>query len=139
MSIARIFVLAYCCLATQVWAQNVDSLTDVAQSMEPSIEKVDYLCKYSDELQISHNLIAKSFGENALFLAKQLDYTEGIIKANFQIGQAYYRSSDYDKALPYFLASLELSETQQFTYWISNNYCSIGLISNHRGEHDHSE
>jgi len=98
----------------------VDRLGDVAWCLE-------YLVKFEEALEIY---------EEALAIAKKMEYYPGIIDISSNIGSIYYKTAKYDKALKMFNNVLETEKKHNLIENISTSYNNIGMIYDAWKQHE---
>ncbi len=111
-------------------AQNkrvVDSLRLALQTAQ-GVQKVHILNDLCWEYRTSDHDKAIEYGLQALGLAEQLGYTNGMARSLNALGLVYRRRGNYPQALEYHLKSLKISEEIHDTLRTGASLNNIGLL-----------
>lgn len=106
----KCFGLIFLFFSTLVSAQKTDGLQQMLSALKNSkadTSKVNQLNKISLYYNQTDTSKAVSYAKQALRLARELQWKEGIAKAHFELGIIYNSHFDFDRALVYFQESLK--------------------------------
>jgi len=116
--------------------QNTDSLLAVLNKQKNDSNKVNTLNALSKQFLQAKNITdAKKYAEDALSLAEQIDFKNGIVNADVSIGNiynrqgaTYYYEGNYPEALKNYLAALKIYEKNEVKRETANALRNIGLL-----------
>jgi class 3 adenylate cyclase/tetratricopeptide (TPR) repeat protein len=112
----------------------IDSLMAELPSRGNDSNKVVLL----DELSTRYSLInpdeGLKYGNQALKLATDLGWNQGIALSNTAVGMNYQKKSDYETALEYLLKALKINETFGYKSALANVNMQIGVNYKLRGD-----
>ncbi|MGB5229629.1 MAG: adenylate/guanylate cyclase domain-containing protein [Eudoraea sp.] len=114
-----------------LWGQNaqIDSLKNIVQTGQQDTSKVAALNALSSELIQNDELDqAKSYADQAITLADQLDFKKGKAYALKNKGLAEYYQSNYKEVLNNWTQSLKTFEVIQDTLGIANLALNLGVV-----------
>lgn len=74
-----------------------------------------------------------SFGEQALLLAKEINYKEGLYNANMNIGVGHLNLSNYKEALTHFYDARNLAHEINDTTFLAKSTYFLGTVNNYLG------
>jgi signal transduction histidine kinase/uncharacterized protein HemY len=110
------------------YSQSVESLKESLKSAVSDTAKINILNKIATKYFYSDPKAGLRYGENALKLAKKINWKLGIAVANDNIGICQWVLSDYPKAISNFYSSLKNYEELKNENGISGVYNNLGLI-----------
>lgn len=114
-------------------AQALDSLHRAVETSEGQ-EKVKALNFLLNAYVHSDPAKARVYGEEALALAREIDYEYGISASLNNMGITYEYEANYEAALDLYLQSLKLDEARKETASIANTLNNIGIIYHQLGQ-----
>lgn len=82
-----------------------------------------YYYQHDDSIYAQNNLLLKIY-----LLARQINYTKGIIEVSFRLGQNYNFQSNVSKAIEYYYLSLKKSESNKNLDYVARAKMGIGLV-----------
>ncbi len=115
---------------------KTESLDSILRNIKNPNEKVDLIIAFLEkpENQYLENNI--DIANRAYQIAQQNDYALGKVRAMLKLGNSYFRSSNYKKAMEYAQKSKEMSEDLNFENELATSYSLIGTIYNELGDYD---
>ena len=119
---------------------KTDSLDMVLSKIGNPKQKVDAIIKFlekPDNLYIE-DTIAVKIANRAFEIAQQTNYTRGKVNAMIKLGNCYFRSSNYKKAMEFAQKSKEMAEDLNFDLELGNSLSLIGVIYSELGNFDYS-
>lgn len=109
--------------------KNIDSLLTLLKIYKVDTNRVIHLYQLAYEYQsVGENEKGLIYGDEALELARQLDFKKGIAQANNNLGSIYLEQSDYPHALDYFLKALKTDEVLKNKKGIATRLGNIGAV-----------
>ncbi len=130
------FLMLLCCWYKNIYAQNkkIDSLLVILKSAKEDTNKVNSLNELSERLWRTDNSSqGMKYAEEALLLAKRLDFERGIIWAYQNIGMHYQYKGNYPQALNNFLNALKIAESLKDKKEITDCYLWLGSAYRSQG------
>jgi len=121
------------------FAQNhaiIDSLLKELITAQEDTSKVKILYKLCDEYSSNAIDTAHKYCEQALKLAKQLNFQDGIAKSLHLIGTVYFYQSDYEKSEEYYRQSLIVYEQIGEKNPVGRILGNIGLVYMNQGNYE---
>ncbi|WP_299465194.1 tetratricopeptide repeat protein [uncultured Microscilla sp.] len=123
------------CLTLQAQNAKIDSLRSLLAASKPDTQRVNLLIALGKaHIRISSDTV-KKLGEQALHLARELEFQQGIGAAINNIGISYYFKSDYSKAIEQYHKALEIFQAINNLRGISSIYNNLGIIQRRQGNH----
>ena len=107
---------------------DIDSLKCVLKEAISNSKRVDALNQIGYEYWIIAPAQSEKYGEEALQLAREINYLPGIAFARRVIGVSHWALGNYELALYYLLEGLKNYEELQDTLGISNVLMNTGLV-----------
>src|ERR1700689_1766840 len=104
----------------------VDSLNIVLKNAKEDTERVNILLQMGDDAVDSNTFL--QLYQQALYLAKKINYVKGETRAGTSIGNYYWNISNYPEALGYYLQSLKICEQFDYKRGLSANLGDIGNL-----------
>jgi signal transduction histidine kinase len=89
---------------------------------------VDSLAVIAEDVRTQNSRLSYHLANEALTLAQQLDYEEGIASANNLVGLKYFDFGEYDTAMKHFLISIEIDTNLDRTVNLSEYLNNIALV-----------
>lgn len=120
----------------QTIQQQLDSSIAALHGAKEDTNKVLLLCGISVNYFQTDPEKGKEYGEQALKLATELDYTYGIVKSNNVIARCYAIQNKYPEALKYFHAALVTAEKLNRPLVTATLLISLGAIYTDNKEYD---
>jgi serine phosphatase RsbU (regulator of sigma subunit) len=99
-------------------------------------EKVDVLELLTESYANSQPVKARNYAQQALDLARELDYEKGEANALKSIGSIYQLQSNYSQALEYFLNALRIYEKLKDEAGTANTLNNIGIVYQSQRKYD---
>jgi len=114
------------------------SLDSLLRTVKKPTAKVDLIIEFlkKPENQFLSNSV--EYANRAYQIAFQTNYVNGQINAMILLGNYYFRTSDYKKAMEYAQKSLEMSEDLNLDKEIANSLSLKGIIYTELGDNDKS-
>lgn len=131
------FVLIINCVSF-LFAQtnrNIDSIVKLIKSETNDTMLVRHYYKLCWEYTTVNPTKAKENGLKALELATKINYKRGIAASLNNIGNIYYYSDDYGKAIEYYLKSYKVREKIGDKRGMSDNLNNIGVLYQSKGNY----
>ncbi len=137
------FLLLFLLIANLVFAQKqqVDSIRQVLEKYE----KKQQYASDTNYLNLLNELAYKLYtinpdttillGQKSLALCKTADYEKGAVEAMRNIGISYYLKGDYNQALSYYFAALEIAEKIRYKKGVGRLYNNIASIYSNQGKY----
>ncbi|MES2397473.1 MAG: sensor histidine kinase [Bacteroidota bacterium] len=134
-----LIILCLCCkVPFQLYATNqIDSLLKQYKYAQDDTNKINLsntLCK--EYRNVGKYDTAIYYGNNALQLAKKLNYFYGIANSYNNIGIIYDYQSNYSQALENHFASLKIRKETDDKKGMGDSYCNIGLAYSAQDKYD---
>ena len=121
-----IFIFFYSFVFPQ---SRIDTLrTELNENEESSVQRIDLLNQLGYEYWIVNANKSIIHGLEALTLANELNYEEGLAMANRVIGVAYWAQGVLDKALKYLTEAEMLYMGQKDEVGLANTIMNIGMV-----------
>lgn len=98
------------CEAQRSDQAKIDSMINLLTSAKDDTNKVKLLTEISYSYPYTNPNAGIQYGNEAMQLAKKLNWIEGIASANYAIGGNYINKADYANALKYDYESLKIYE-----------------------------
>ncbi|MEI6750650.1 MAG: tetratricopeptide repeat protein [Bacteroidota bacterium] len=139
-----LFFLIQSILCSQMIAAQdmtkTDSLDAALKKIKNPNKKVDAILEFLEkpDNQYAEDSIGISLAQRALVIAQQINYAKGKINVMLKLGNYYFRSSDYKKAMEFAQKSKELAEDLNYDQELANSYSLIGIIYSELGDFDNS-
>ena len=139
-----LFFLIQSIICSQIVAaqglSKTDSLDSALKKIKNPNDKVDAILEFLEkpDNQYAEDSIGISLAQRALVIAQQINYTEGKVNALLKLGNYYFRSSDYKKAMEFAQKSKELAEDLNFDKKLANSFSLIGTIYSELDDYDNS-
>ncbi len=137
-------LMILCILCSQWIAANgvirYDSLNSVLRSIKNPKDKVDIILKFLEksENQYLEDTIGIKLANRAYEISLQTNYSLGKVNCMLKLGNYFFRSSDYKKAMEFAQRSKELSEDLSYDKELANSYNLIGIIYSELSAFDNS-
>jgi len=141
--IQRVLVIL-CFLCSQLLAANgiirTDSLYAALSAIKNPNAKVDAILSFLEkqENQYLDDSLVINLANRASEISKQNNYPAGSIKSMLKLGNCYFRSSEYLKAMEFAQKAKELAEDLSYEKDLANTYNLIGIIYSELGAFDNS-
>lgn len=114
-----------------------ETLKDLSESEKDKKLKTEALYQigniYKDKEEYDR---ARDNYNKSLNISNELDYTEGIARANMGLGYIHWREGDLEKAVDNYETAIEKSQEVGNEYIRSNSNVEIGNVYAHKGESD---
>jgi tetratricopeptide (TPR) repeat protein len=136
MKITKILKYVILIYVTTSFAQNntIDSLIRIL----PNLKDTNKVIVLSDLCWMYRSLdreIAKKYGNQALELAKKINYKKGYAQALNDLGILFYDEKEYAKALNLYNEALKIREELRDTNGIAALYNKIGIVHQQKGDY----
>jgi two-component system, sensor histidine kinase and response regulator len=127
------FFSLICLVAVGVSAQQtkIDSLELVLKNIKSNTDKVNVLCKLSENYLLHQPSKAKHYAEEALSLAIEIDYPIGEILALNHLGDYEFRQGNYAQSIQFASKSLHQAEAINDSASIAKSYRVLGNTNNY--------
>ncbi len=106
----------------------INKLLKDVETLSDDTSKVKALNSISYQYRENNNILAVSYGETALALAKKLNYNEGLWYANNNLGEAKRYLGKSAEAIEYHQAALNIAEKNNFKILIGHSYNNLAII-----------
>jgi len=131
-----LLMLPFCCFGQKEGQSMVDSILKVLPTTKQDTQRVSLL----NDLSYSYHYInpekGLKYGQEALQLAKKLNWANGIGKAYKNIGNNYSVNSDFKKALSFYEKSLKSGADKKVR---SYTILSIGLVYTYQSNYSKAQ
>jgi tetratricopeptide (TPR) repeat protein len=114
---------------------NIDSML---RTIPETSQKVDFITDYLEPPENQYLENAENLANRAFEIAKQTNYVPGMINSMVILGNCYYRTSDYKKAMDMAQKAMEMSEDMNYDKGLAKSLSLIGAIYNALGDYDNS-
>jgi len=133
-----LFLLVFIHLLLPVIGQGqnpiLDSLQAVLKTQAADTNRVNTLNELSWQLKDMGNYdLALKYADDAMLIAKQIDYKKGMATAYSRHGQVYQNQGNYPEALKNHFAALKIKEELGNQQDVANSYINIGNIYYQQG------
>jgi len=115
--------------------ENLDSLLRTVR--DPN-KKVDLILEFLGKPENQYLDNAAGFARRAYLIAQQNNYALGKIQAMIKLGNCYFRSSEYKRAMELAQKSREMAEDLRYDKELANALCLVGTIYSDLDDFDHS-
>ncbi|WP_025665489.1 tetratricopeptide repeat protein [Aquimarina megaterium] len=118
-----------------VFGQNqvkIDSLLQELKTKVSDKEKVDVYNLLADQYTSTDSTKTFNYANQAINLAQQIKYTEGVADAYYQIAWATMLSKKYEKSAKIFQKVVDISQEIQYLKGESNGYNGLGATNYHK-------
>ncbi len=115
--------------------ENLDSLLRMVR--DPN-KKVDLILEFLGKPENQYLDNAAGFARRAYLIAQQNNYALGKIQAMIKLGNCYFRSSEYKRAMELAQKSREMAEDLRYDKELANALCLVGTIYSDLDDFDHS-
>ncbi len=136
--IRKIFILLIIFCANLLLAQtnrNIDSIVRLIKTETNDTLLVRHYYKLCWEYTTVNPTKAKENGLKALELSTKINYKRGIAASLNNIGNIYYYSDDYGKAIEYYFKSYKVREKIGDKRGMSDNLNNIGVLYQSKGNY----
>jgi len=134
-----IFFLFTACF-NYLLAQNkrVDSLKALIDERKGKVDvkQVDLLNQLAKLFERTDTKQARDYCDQALVIAKKIDYKAGIGFSNYVIGKSFYFTGDYKNAIKYYLASVKIYDAINDKKGITITFKNLGACFHHLKDFD---
>ncbi|MCK9422342.1 MAG: tetratricopeptide repeat protein [Bacteroidales bacterium] len=117
---------------------KTDSLDSILRTIKNPNEKVDVILRFLEKPENQYLEYASDFAQRAYIIAQQNNYALGKVRSMIKLGNYYFRSSDYKKAMEYAHKSKEMAEDLNFDKELAYSLNLIGTIFSELDDYDHS-
>ena len=117
---------------------KTDNLDSVLRKITNPKVKVDSILKYLEKPENQYLDNTTELANRALEISQQNNYALGKIMAMIKLGNYYFRSSDYKKAMEFAQKSKEMAEDLNFDKELANSLSLIGTVYSELGDYDNS-
>jgi tetratricopeptide (TPR) repeat protein len=124
----RLFFLLSLLVTHSLFAQKLDSLLMLAKSQRDDTSKVKTLIYITEEYGKQSIQSALPYGMQAIELAKQLGYTEGLMLAHISIGIAYTRANQFNEALAHYTSAIQFAKQLNNQRGLARCYNNMAII-----------
>jgi tetratricopeptide (TPR) repeat protein len=131
-----VFVLFLCGLLSTSDAQKPDSLDNVIKTARADTSRVMAYALLSEITRNPDSSVA--LAEKGLALAKKIKFRKGEAEMLKQLANAYVKTSNYGRALEYFLGAQRLYEDMDDQDGIQNMLRQIGRIYSRQGDRENA-
>lgn len=114
---------------------NIDSML---RTIPETRQKVDFITDYLEPPENQYLENAENLANRAFEIARQTNYVPGMINSMVILGNCYYRTSDYKKAMDMAQKAMEMSEDMNYDKGLAKSLSLIGTIYNALGDYDNS-
>jgi len=138
----RIFLSILFILCAEIAAaqgiNKTESLDSILRNIKDPNEKVDLIIQFLDKPENYYADNAIGIANRAYLIAEQNNYALGKVRAMLKLGNSYFRSSNYKKAMEYAQRSKEMAEDLGFDKELAGSLSLIGTIYTDLGDYDNS-
>ncbi len=133
-----VFALPLASLPEMSWGQEdlLDSLETIASSTTRDTTRVNALTHLAFLVYRTSPEKTKEYGTQALKLAEELSYKEGIAQSNSILGIYYWACGDYQEAFTHQLIALRSFDELGDSTNVANVSLNIGAIYTKQGDYD---
>ncbi len=117
---------------------KTDSLNSAWNKIKNPKEKVDAILQFLEKPENQFLDDTKDYAKRAYDISQQSDYSRGKVNSMIKLGNCYYRSSDYNKAMEFAQKSKEMAEDMNYDKELANSFNLIGVIYSELGDYDNS-
>ncbi|TPN88657.1 tetratricopeptide repeat protein [Aquimarina algicola] len=117
--------------------KKIDSLLKRIESKVSEKEKINLNVLLAKEYSFSDSTKTSIYAKKAIMLAEEIDFSEGIADAYYEIGWSKIEhSAPYREAIKPFELSLKYSEVSNYYSGIINAFNGLGIIHKNVGKYD---
>ncbi|MCX6304055.1 MAG: tetratricopeptide repeat protein [Bacteroidetes bacterium] len=136
-------LLSFLCIISSQAITAQDSikthrLDSALRTIKDSDKKVDLILEFLEKPENQYLVNAVDLANRALVIAQKNNYASGKIRSMIKLGNSYFRSSDYKKAMEFAQKSKEMSEDLNFDKELANSLSLIGTIYSELDDFDNS-
>ena len=117
---------------------STDSLDTALRALKDPDKKVDLILGFLEKPENQYLVNAVGLANRAFVIAQQNNYAIGKIQAMIKLGNCYFRTSDYKKAMELAQKAKEISEDLGYEKELANSLILIGIIYSELGDFDNS-
>lgn len=117
---------------------SLDSLYTALGTLKDPDRKVDLILDFLEKPENQYLVNAVGLASRAFVIAQQNNYVIGKIQAMIKLGNCYFRTSDYKKAMEMAQKAKEIAEDLGFEKELANSLNLIGIIYSELGDFDNS-
>jgi tetratricopeptide (TPR) repeat protein len=134
------FISLFFCSTTDILSQmsNPDSLSRILKSEKIDTNKVRLMWQLADAVYNYNPDTALLLAENALYLAKSINYTEGESRSLGVLANTFMVIGNYPRALELNFEKLQLEEKRDKPRSLSSVLMNIGIIYRFQEEYYHA-
>jgi signal transduction histidine kinase len=132
----KIAIICFIFSSSLYAADSIDSLKQLLLTDRADTTKVIHLNTLCRECQNMGNFTgALQYGNEAIQLAKQLNFKKGIASSYNNFGIIYFQQRVYDKALENFTKALKIREELGYKLDLASSYNNLGLVYWNQGNY----
>ncbi|OJJ23323.1 hypothetical protein BKI52_02900 [marine bacterium AO1-C] len=123
------FLFAGCFNYLLAQNKDIDSLKLVLNERKgkSDTKQVDLLNQIAKLFERIDAKQTRDYCEQALTIARKIDYKAGISRSNHVIGNSYYFTGDYKDAIKYYLASVKIADAINDKRGVTRTYKNLGV------------
>lgn len=106
--------------------KETERLEELLRASKNDTTKVNVLIALAEKYNKESPLKARRFVQDALALANDIKYTEGIIKSADYLGSLYHTQKSYTQAINYYNQALSYKENKKDQVGIADSYNKLG-------------
>ncbi|HQP04965.1 MAG TPA: tetratricopeptide repeat protein [Bacteroidales bacterium] len=114
----------------------IDSLTELSLNSPNPVVRVDALNKISTEYAHRNPVRIYKYAIDAIELANEINYTTGLIKAYYHLGDYYYFQANFEEAQKYFWKSYSIANQHNIDSLAVDALNVIAVINASMGNYD---
>ena len=125
-----LFILAFFCLTTKGSSQKplADSLSKLLKTETEDTNRVRLMFLLASKISIYNPDTALSLSQQALYLARHIDYVEGESRSLGILANIFMRIGNYPKALEINIKKLQLEEKRTKPFNLASVLMNIGIV-----------
>ena len=122
------FLFAACFNYLLAQNEDIDSLKVLLDKRKGKADtkQVDLLHEIAKAFQNIDAKQARDYCEQALIIARKIDYKAGIGRSHHIIGDSYYFTGDYKNAIKYYLASVKINDSINDKKGLTRTFKNLG-------------
>lgn len=122
------FLVLFVCISLVAQNNTIDSLEKLLSISEEDTNRIELLNQLSYYYLYIDTAKVKEFDRQSLELSQKLNYVKGIALAYVSMGNAFYSTTEYDKALKFYYLSLEIAKKNNFRKIILASHNGIAVV-----------
>ncbi|MGG9962836.1 tetratricopeptide repeat protein [Ferruginibacter sp. SUN106] len=131
-----LLLFLFCFIITHAQKQYADSLASLLAKEKIDTNRVTYMWQMAGAVYIYNPDSAIILAQRALFLSRNIKYTEGESRSLGEIANAFLSIGNYPRALEYYIMKLKLEEKKNNPHNLASVTMNIGIVYVYQEEYE---